>query len=188
MTRIFRKNSFFRRALAVSVLIVILILCRNLYNIYQIHRQETQLLEERERLLEEKEQQCKDLMLEKTVLHKTILDMFDSTEDCLEYELTEEIMKTLYDTKGVIVGGHRNLINKLLKYLPQWTVIEVDRGVKNNWGALRAATLIIMNTEYISHGLYNQAMGNINEKKNIIFNRKNNIEKILREIYIKVSA
>lgn len=140
------------------------------------------------KVLEEKEQQCKDLMLEKTVLHKTILDMFDSTEDCLEYELTEEIMKTLYDTKGVIVGGHRNLINKLLKYLPQWTVIEVDRGVKNNWGALRAATLIIMNTEYISHGLYNQAMGNINEKKNIIFNRKNNIEKILREIYIKVSA
>ena len=45
LTRIFRKNSFFRRALAVSVLIVILILCRNLYNIYQIHRQETQLLE-----------------------------------------------------------------------------------------------------------------------------------------------
>ena len=56
LTRIFRKNSFFRIALAVSLLIAIFILCRNLYNIYQIHRQETQLLEERERLLEEKEQ------------------------------------------------------------------------------------------------------------------------------------
>ena len=56
LTRFFRKNSFFRIALAVSLLIAIFILCRNLYNIYQIHRRETQLLEERERLLEEKEQ------------------------------------------------------------------------------------------------------------------------------------
>ena len=56
LTRFFRKNSFFRIALAVSLLIAIFILCRILYTIYQIHRQETQLLEERERLLEEKEQ------------------------------------------------------------------------------------------------------------------------------------
>lgn len=138
--------------------------------------------------LEEQRKYCYELEEEKRILEKALFDLIDEpVESSYDFEITEEALNELWNSKGVIVGGHRNLINKLLSYLPQWTVIEVERGVKNDWNTLKGASLIIINTEYISHGIYNQAMRSIKDKSSIIFNRQNNVVKILQKVYEKIA-
>ena len=55
LVRLFPHSRFLRIFFVIAMAVTILILGRNMYSLYQIHVQETELIEERENLLEEQE-------------------------------------------------------------------------------------------------------------------------------------
>lgn len=101
-------------------------------------------------------------------------------------ELSEFAKKRLYESVGVIVGGHSTPTTKLLQYMPRWTVIENDNLVRNNWAAFKNAELVVVQTNYMPHGIYYQAMDMIEDKSKLIFTFNNNVDLILNKIIEKL--
>ena len=102
--------------------------------------------------------------------------------------LDTNVINLLYQSKGVIIGGHQHFVNKLKPYLPLWTIIDTNNAAKGNWSAIKEAQVVVIQTQYLAHNTYYQAMNLIENKDKVIFTKQNNVFFVLKDIYLKLST
>lgn len=88
---------------------------------------------------------------------------------------------------GVIIGGHINWVNKL-SYKVKWTYISVDNSGFDVKGLLNK-DIIVINTQYLNHGMYYRIMSAIEGKDiRIEYINSTNIDNAVRDIWNMVKG
>lgn len=114
---------------------------------------------------------------------------FNSQQDDETNELDiglsiDTVLKSLSSVKGVIVGGHTNLQNKLKEVLPNFTFIKTEEASRDI-SFIRNRDIIFLISVNNKHGLYNKVMSSIKTSDIEItyLPKSQNIESLCNVIY-----
>lgn len=107
--------------------------------------------------------------------------VFRLDNENVEYNSEIDLDK-INSIKGVIIGGHINWVNKLSDKV-KWTYISVDNSGFDVKGLLNK-DIIVINTQYLNHGMYYKVMSGIEGKDiRIEYINSTNIDNTVRDIW-----
>lgn len=89
--------------------------------------------------------------------------------------------------KGIIVGGHPNLLNKLAEALPDWKVYQSGMSIPDN--VVAHADVVVMFTDHLSHASYIPVIKQVrNSKSRLLYLHNVNIDCVALKIHEQLSS
>lgn len=86
------------------------------------------------------------------------------------------------DVKGVIIGGHINVHNKLDKYIPKWKKFSPETKISLN--AIKNNDIVVMFSDYLNHSSYFRVIDWIRESDcKLLYIHNVNMDYVVNKIY-----
>lgn len=106
-------------------------------------------------------------------------------EDSGSVTFDPSFAEDIRDLRGVVVGGHKNLQNKLSALLPQWRFYEAKQRVIPK-DVLLNSDIVVFFTGHIDHATYYSTMNTIGSQKGaLLYIENTNLDYIMTRIYEK---